>query len=190
MKGKHQDIAEAADRLFYREGFAGVGIDRVVEEAGVALGTLYRHFDSRSHLVAGVLAHRHVAYFEALESGLRPARGAGAVLELFDVLEAWSAKQGGNGCLFLRAAADHPKDAAVRRAALAHKRSYLALVERRLREGGWAARRAKALAPSLFLLLEGAVAAAFTLGDRVAIAEARKAAAVLLAAQEPIGPKA
>ncbi len=185
MSDKRRDIVEAADRVFYDEGFADIGIDRVVGEADVALGTLYRHFKTRADVVVGALEHRHAAFLEALNEEASPEDGAEAVLRLFDTLRTWAKTRGGNGCLFLRAAADYPRDARIRQAALAHKQSYLAAIERRLRQAGWPADRASNLAPDIFVLLEGAVAAAFTLGDDWAITSARKAAAALLEASEP-----
>ena len=182
MSDKRHDIVEAADRVFYEEGFAEVGIDRVVGEADVALGTLYRHFKTRADVVIGALTHRHAAFLEELSKDVSAGDGAEAVLGLFDALATWAESRGGNGCFFLRAAADYPGDAGIRKAALAHKQSYLAAIERRLRQAGWSADRAKDLAPDVFVLLEGAVAAAFTLGDEMAIARAKKAAAAILAA--------
>lgn len=181
MTDKRQDIAAAADRLFYREGFAGTGIDRLAGEANVALGTLYRHFKGRSEVVVGALAHREAEFFAALEAA-GTGDGADRVLGLFDALGEWAKRKGGNGCLFLRAAAAHPQDTAVREAALGHKQAYLRLVTRRLVEGGWGEASASRLAPAIFLLLEGAVASAFTLGDERAVSEARAAAAMLLRA--------
>ncbi|WP_191058490.1 TetR/AcrR family transcriptional regulator [Geminicoccus harenae] len=181
MSSKRRDIAEAANRVFYREGFAAVGIDRLVDEANVALGTLYRHFGDRTQVIVAALEHRHGEFLAYLEERARAGEGADCVLQLFDALGNWSQGRGGNGCLFLRAAADHPHDERIRQAAVDHKRRYLALVEQRLLQGGWRAERAEELAPVIFLLLEGAVAAAFTLGDAAAVAGARHAAAILLA---------
>jgi len=181
MSNKRRDIAQAANRVFYREGFAAVGIDRLVDEADVALGTLYRHFGDRTQVIVAALEHRHAEFLAYLEESAHPGEGADCVLQLFDVLGSWSQGRGGNGCLFLRAAADHPQDERIRQAALDHKRRYLALVEQRLRQGGRRAEQARELAPVIFLLLEGAVAAAFTLGDEAAVAGAREAAAILLA---------
>lgn len=176
MRDTRTRITAAADRLFYREGFAATGIDRLVGEARVALGTLYRHFGTRSDIVVGALYHRDAAFQAKL------TQKTGSVLALFDLLAEWSAERGGNGCFFLRAASAHPRDAAVRDAALAHKRAYLDLIRQRLLDDGWDAEQATRLAPIIFLLLEGAVAAAFTLGADRAIAEARTAAATLFRA--------
>lgn len=180
MSTKRQDIIDAANRTFYRDGFAEVGIDRVTSEANVALGTLYRHFRTRSEIIAAALRQRHDDFLLALGSEGRSVHGAGCVLELFDVLEGWSNERGGNGCFFLRAAADYPIDKTVRDAALSHKREYIALIKGRLLQGGWPKDRAEDLAGVIFVLLEGAVAAAFTLGDKAAVAAARKAATLVL----------
>lgn len=188
MNPKRDQIVAAADALFYREGFAAVGIDRVVAEANVALGTLYRHFRGRGELVVGALAHREATYFAALDAAAAGTQGVNRVLSLFDGLSDWAQAHGGNGCLFLRAASAHPGDAAVRRRVAAHKRDYLALVRRRLTEGGWRAAAAARLAPGILVLLEGAVATSGVLGAATAKEEARAAAQALLE-RHPAAPE-
>lgn len=173
---KRDHIAAVADRVFYAEGFSTVGIDRVVEEAEVALGTLYNHFGGRSGLIVAALQHREAAYFAALEEASAGRTGDDRLLSLFDGLLSWAESHGGNGCFFLRAAADYPDDPLIRKAALGHKRGFLDLIERRLRETGRSAAAARRLAPRLYVLLEGAVAACALLGDAVAIASAKEAA--------------
>ncbi len=182
MSKKRRDIAAAAERLFYREGFASVGIDRVVAEAEVALGTLYKHFPSKEKVIVTALLQREAAYLASLAEEGGGEGQDNAILSLFDRLLTWAEEEGGNGCFFLRAASDFVDSSPIRETALAHKRRMLALVEERLRLSGWADSDAARLAPTIFLLLEGAVAAAFTLGDRAAVAAGKEAATVLLAA--------
>src|SRR3546814_6288072 len=86
MASKRQDIIQAANRVFYREGFAEVGIDRLVDEADVALGTLYRHFRSRSDVVVGALEQRDAAFLNDLDRDATGYLGAEGVLRLFDAL--------------------------------------------------------------------------------------------------------
>lgn len=188
MTGKRDKIAATADGLFYREGFAATGIDRVVAEAGVALGTLYRHFRGRRELIVGALAHREAAYFAALDAAAEGKRGAERVLSLFDGLAGWAERNGGNGCLFLRAASAHPGDAAIRGRVAVHKRACLALARKRLAEGGWSEDAAARLAPMILVLLEGAVATSGALGTAGAKRAARAAAQALLQADPP-GPR-
>src|SRR5579863_9150040 len=60
----HGDSAEVRNRilrtassLFYQRGVRAVGVDLVVEEAGVAKTSLYRHFRTKDDLIAAFL-HR------------------------------------------------------------------------------------------------------------------------------------
>ncbi|HEV7371621.1 helix-turn-helix domain-containing protein, partial [Arenibaculum sp.] len=48
-------ILETASALFYRQGVRAVGVDLVVEKAGVAKTSLYRHFRTKDDLVAAFL---------------------------------------------------------------------------------------------------------------------------------------
>jgi len=47
-------LLAAADELFYDEGVHTVGIDRVIERAGVAKATLYSAFGSKDALIGRV----------------------------------------------------------------------------------------------------------------------------------------
>ena len=44
-------LLAAANELFYAEGVQTVGIDRVIERAGVAKASLYNTFGSKENLV-------------------------------------------------------------------------------------------------------------------------------------------
>src|SRR5436190_11548576 len=52
-------LLAAADELFYREGINNVGIDRVIEHAGVAKASLYSNFGSKDELVRAYLQGKH-----------------------------------------------------------------------------------------------------------------------------------
>ncbi|CAE6854910.1 hypothetical protein R75461_07660 [Paraburkholderia nemoris] len=58
MSTKRQDIVNTATRLFARDGYHAVGIDRIISESGVAKMTMYRHFASKDELVTQVLTQR------------------------------------------------------------------------------------------------------------------------------------
>ena len=49
-------LFEAALQLISEQGFAGTTVDEIVERAGVAKGTVYYHFKSKSELVEAVIA--------------------------------------------------------------------------------------------------------------------------------------
>jgi len=48
-------ILWTASTLFYQRGVRAVGVDLVVEEAGVAKTSLYRHFRTKDDLIAALL---------------------------------------------------------------------------------------------------------------------------------------
>src|SRR5216683_50721 len=53
--GPRRRLLAAADKLFYEEGVHVVGIDRLLEEAGVAKRSLYMHFGNKDGLVRAYL---------------------------------------------------------------------------------------------------------------------------------------
>src|SRR5688500_1627748 len=50
LRRREQDILQAALRLFDREGWQGVTIDRIAQEAEVGKGTVYLHFSSKEDI--------------------------------------------------------------------------------------------------------------------------------------------
>ncbi len=52
-------LLAAANELFYAEGVQTVGIDRIIEHAGVAKASLYNTFGSKEELVRAYLEGRH-----------------------------------------------------------------------------------------------------------------------------------
>ena len=54
-------LLAAANELFYNEGVHTVGIDRVIEQAGVAKASLYKIFGSKDELVRADLEARHAS---------------------------------------------------------------------------------------------------------------------------------
>ena len=58
-RSPRERLLEAASELFYAEGIQSVGIDRVIERAGVAKASLYSTFGSKEELVRAYLDERH-----------------------------------------------------------------------------------------------------------------------------------
>jgi AcrR family transcriptional regulator len=59
-------LLAAANELFYDEGVHTVGIDRVIERAGVAKASLYNTFGSKDELVRAYLEMRHARIAERI----------------------------------------------------------------------------------------------------------------------------
>jgi AcrR family transcriptional regulator len=100
-------LLAAADELFYNEGVHTVGIDRVIEHAGVAKASLYNTFGSKDELIHAYLkgrqdriAGRVLAAVDAAETPREK------VLAAFDGQIAVYAESGYQGCAFHRASAE------------------------------------------------------------------------------------
>jgi AcrR family transcriptional regulator len=83
-------ILSTAYDLFSRRGVRDVGIDELIEVAGVAKATLYRHFPSKDELVLAFLEQREQLWTygwveaEARQRGTTPEEQLLAIFDLFD----------------------------------------------------------------------------------------------------------
>lgn len=64
--GRRQDLIDTALRLFYEHGIHAIGINQVLQEAGVAKQTLYNHFESKDSLVEAAVEHRDKLFSNGL----------------------------------------------------------------------------------------------------------------------------
>jgi AcrR family transcriptional regulator len=102
-----QRLLDAADRLFYAEGVHTVGIDRIIEEAGVAKGSLFYNFSGKDDLVAAYLAGRDQRRRDRIarhQEGLSDP--VGRLLAVFDALDEAVRSPDYNGCPFANANAE------------------------------------------------------------------------------------
>lgn len=100
-------VLSTADRLFFSVGVHAVGVDRIIEEAGVARATLFRHFRSKDDLVAAYL-ERRAGTARAMLTELRDAHvEPGQMLSaIADVVDFYRDQPGFRGCEFINAAAE------------------------------------------------------------------------------------
>jgi AcrR family transcriptional regulator len=85
-------ILDAAYELFSRRGIQAVGVNEVIERAGVATATLYRHFPSKDKLVLAFLDLREQRWTKDLIEAGAQGRGSNPeerLLAMFDVLDEW-----------------------------------------------------------------------------------------------------
>src|SRR5215475_10883000 len=81
-------ILQTAAELFYRHGIHSVGIDRIIEESGVAKMTFYRHFPSKARLIAEYLAQKELNWQRFVAQFTGDAKTPVAkLLAIFDALE-------------------------------------------------------------------------------------------------------
>jgi AcrR family transcriptional regulator len=124
-------LLRTATDLFYAEGIHAVGVDRIVEEAGVTRATFYRHFPSKEDLVEAYIGVEDAAiralFAAAGATTDEPGDLAAAVVEgvADDV-----ARHHTRGCPFINAAAEYPDAASgVRRAVHEHREWFRSTLE-------------------------------------------------------------
>ncbi|MGW1540087.1 TetR/AcrR family transcriptional regulator [Streptomyces sp. NPDC002309] len=169
----------AANELFYGEGVQSVGIDRIIEHAGVAKASLYNAFGSKESLVCAYLESRHERSRERITRALTRFRTPREqLLGVFDAQGEAFTDPAYNGCAFVRATAESPDDSTVRRAAENYRAWVRGLFTDLATASGYA--EPEELARRLQLLYDGAEQAARMDRDASAATSARDAAATLL----------
>jgi AcrR family transcriptional regulator len=118
-----QHLLETASRLFYTEGINAVGVDRILQEAGVPRATMYRRFGSKEALVVAYLEREDTMMRERWDEGLSHAVSPDHKLEL--AIEGIAADAYVNhtmGCPFIKAAGEFPDpESAVRQVVTKHR---------------------------------------------------------------------
>ena len=150
-------ILDTACTLFYQHSVRAVGVDLVVEKAGVAKTSLYRHFGTKDDLVAAFLKREDEDFWETWDR-IAAKHGDDAAGELDAHLE-WIGKRVGRpnyrGCPQINVAAEFPElDHPARKVATAHKRQMRKRLKDIAERLGVA--RPDELAGQLSLLLNGA----------------------------------
>src|ERR1700738_3489726 len=84
-------ILETASDLFYKQGIRAVGVDLIIEKAGVAKTSLYRHFGTKDDLIAAFLAREDADFWETWDR-VSALHAGNAVGELNAQLE-WIAER-------------------------------------------------------------------------------------------------
>lgn len=176
-------ILETASALFYREGVRAVGVDLVVERAGVAKTSLYRYFRTKDDLVAAFLEREDLDFWAGWDR-VAEQHQDDAAAEL-DAHLGWIGERVGRpnyrGCPQLNVAAEFPEaDHPARKVAAAHKR------ELRRRLEGIADRlgvaRPRELGGQLSVLVNGAFVSSQIFEEGEAAPLLRRAAQAMIAA--------
>ncbi|SAK94159.1 TetR family transcriptional regulator [Caballeronia hypogeia] len=160
-----EQLLDAAQELFYRDGVRAIGVDAVVERAGVNKMSLYRQFASKDELV--------VAYLERMDEGFRrrfeasvakhPDDPAMQLIQGLEDLVKRASSPDYRGCPFVNIACEFGDPAHPARQLVERNKSYLMtrLVEISTAAG---ADNPAELAESIALLVDGIYATSQTYG--------------------------
>lgn len=157
-------FAVAAD-LFYRKGIRAVGVEEIVNGAGVAKISLYRSFKSKDDLIVAYLEQRNAEFWQQWDERFAPhSDNPRALLDaIMDYLARRTTQAGYRGCPFINYAVEfpetsHPGHRVVETNKREWRRRFVAISE------ALGAANPKLLADSLMLLVEGTYAVSQTLG--------------------------
>ncbi|MEU6322731.1 TetR/AcrR family transcriptional regulator [Streptomyces sp. NPDC047009] len=172
-------LLAAADELFYDEGIRSVGIDRVIERAGVAKASLYNTFGSKDKLIHAYLKGRHEKVAARISAAVAAAETPRErLLAVFDAQGASYADSGFRGCPFVRASAEARPGDTVDQATSDYRAWVRGLFTELAEQAG--ASDPAALARALHMVYDGSVVSARSDHDPGAGAVARATAGVLL----------
>ena len=174
-------IQDTAYELFSRRGIRGVGIDEVIERAGVAKATLYRHFRSKDDLVLAFLERREQLWTrqwvqaEAMRRGTSPET---RLLAIFDLFDEWFQRDDFEGCSFINTLLETgDRDHRVYQASTAHLQNIRSVVQDFADDAGL--RDPESFAHSWHILMKGSIVAAAE-GDRDAAKRAKAIGGLLI----------
>jgi AcrR family transcriptional regulator len=178
-------LLAAASELFYAEGVQSVGIERVIEHAGVAKATLYSAFGSKEGLVRAYLRGRHAATQERMNRELqaRYRTPKQRLVGVFEVQGLSFTDPGFRGCAFVSARAEARPGGAVEEVSDDYRTWLHTLFYDLAQQAG--AKDPKTLAQQLVLLYDGAGISAWMDRDPSAENAARTVAAALVDAAIP-----
>lgn len=150
-------IRQSARDLFYRQGIRAVGVEEIVQNAGVTKPSLYRAFASKDGLATTFLADYQQCFWDriALVRADHPDDARAQLLAYFDGLAERSAAADYRGCALTNAILEYPDRAHPVRQEAARLKHQVRdwLVERAQQMG---ATNPEGLADGLILLMEGA----------------------------------
>jgi AcrR family transcriptional regulator len=178
-------LLAAAEELFYEEGVHSVGIDRVIERAGVAKATLYSVFGSKDELVRAYLVRHSQTWHGRLTSGLatRYSTPRERLLGVFDLLGERMTEPDFRGCAFVNASAEARPGSPIEPVCDEARVWVTDLFADLARQAGVV--EPGSLARQLSLLYHGATLSGWMDRDQGAAATARTAAVTLLDAASP-----
>jgi AcrR family transcriptional regulator len=177
---KRDLLLDCAHELFAREGFHATGVDRILDQAGVAKMTLYNNFGSKEQLIVEVIDRASEGLVERMRGwAFRSDDPFEQVVLLYQGLGDWFEAPNRCGCLIQAASAEFSDpDCAVGQAVLRHQQRVQALLSGITRAAEVA--NPDSLATALGLLLAGSLTSARICRCRTPADEAARAAAILL----------
>jgi AcrR family transcriptional regulator len=148
-------LLASASQLFYEEGVNTVGVDRILEHAGVAKASMYKHFGSKEELIRSYLEARHERTRERMTTELaaRYSTARERLLGVFEVQGLAFSEPDFRGCAFVSANAEAKPGSSAESATKDYREWVWSLFLDLAREAG--AKDPEALTQQLVILYDG-----------------------------------
>ncbi len=173
-------ILDTSYELFSRRGIRAVGVDELIERAGVAKASLYRHFPSKDDLVVAFLERREQRWTNGWveqEARRRASSPEEQLLAIFDAFDEWFRREDFEACSFINVLLEmgprHPAGSA----SVRHLENIRSIVRGLAEEAGL--RDPGSFAHSWHILMKGSIIAAAE-GDVAAAQRAQSMARRLI----------
>lgn len=173
-------IVDAAYPLFADRGIRDVGIEEIIQAAGVAKATLYRYFPSKDDLVLAFLHEREQRWtLDAVEAGARRRADnpADQLLAIFDVFDEWFHRDDFEACSFINVLLEMRPGHPLGRASITYLQHIREMVSTLATEAGLD--QPDEFAKSWHILMKGSIISA-TEGDLDAARRAQSIARTLI----------
>jgi len=158
-------ILDTASRLFYYQGYNSTGINQIIAEAGIAIGSLYKHHQSKIDLLYHYLQQQEMEYFDNLDSFLKKEKNPlQKLLKIIDYRIKLQETANYSGCHFIKVNAEIGRsDTKIAQFIVAHKqkqRDYLSVILEEINTVKKLPIEKEILSNIIFLMIEGAVVSA------------------------------
>lgn len=129
-------ILDAASRLFREKGYDGIGVDAIMNEAGLTAGGFYSHFASKEALFAEALGNAYDERNQSLQTSLKNADNTQDLQNLiYGYLSRTHRDMTADGCIFPTLTTDVMRGSNETRASYENRlQKFISSIETRLPE--------------------------------------------------------
>nr|WP_315026842.1 TetR/AcrR family transcriptional regulator [uncultured Chryseobacterium sp.] len=166
-------IIRLASDLFYTQGFNSTGINQIIAEADIAIGSLYNHFSSKNELLQAYLLQEEQNWFEGFEKiTINTSDPKEKILKLIDYREKLQRSSQFAGCHFIKIISEvGDSNAVISDFVKKHKGKQKDLIKRLVSELDVDPNE---MTENIFLLIEGAVVTSTIDKNNDSFAQVRK----------------
>jgi AcrR family transcriptional regulator len=106
----YKRIIETAEKPFYQNGIAKVGVDEIRDKSSCSKTTLYNNYGGKDKLIIEVLKYGDSRFKAKPNEVILGLSAKDTIVKIFEWHGKWSCEENFNGCLFKRATEEMYED--------------------------------------------------------------------------------